>query len=659
MGPLKGRLGPGKTRPPQPALHRTIIFTDVERFGDQERTNPDLIAIRDGLYQSLRDAFARSGVSWHDFYYEDRGDGVLILVPPEVPKEVLVTRIPRELAAALSEHNGTPRVQARFRLRMAVHAGEVCFDAHGVVGAAIIHAARLLESDWLKDALASSSRSLAVIASERFFDEVIRHLPASSYKPVPVSVKETMTTGWICLPEDSYSHLQAAVPPSARLVPAPRRSSAAIADADHATDMRAEFHHDQLSVQAERLSRLLRLHPGPDITVPAAASLAALPERQAHNALAELIRANQVTEPVPGRFAFRCPRRMYATGQDDCHNTDADQHEAEHRMFDHYLHAAHAAAERLYPRWDPVSLAAVQSRVTAERCAEYPAAWAWFEAEHQVLLTVIQKAAVAGYSTHAWQLSWMLMDYFDRRGYWHELAAIQHVALKAASDRADQRGEAYIHQGLGISYRWLGRYDEARAHLRWSLDLFVELRDQVGQADTLSGFIWWFQYRRCHQAALRRAEQALALYRAVGHRAGEAHALSDIAWSHTLLQHDDQALISGQQARSLFEERGDPHGEAHLLDTLGYAHSHLRDRKAAGYCCQGSLEMHTELCDPYHQSVALDHLGDIRCADGRTSAARTAWQAALDNLGHLPPLGQCPDGYPDVGQIRVKLERGC
>jgi NACHT domain-containing protein len=190
-----------------PAVHRAIVCVDVEGFGDRRRTNPDQVVARDGLYFALSRAFARSGMSWEDCYHEDRGDGALILVPPEVPKSVLVTDVPRELAAALSEHNQAHDRRERIRLRLAVHAGEIHHDAHGVAGTAINVAFRLLEAAPLKRALAGSSGVLVVIASRWFFEEVIRHTPASgpaSYRRVPIAVKETRDSAWICRPDDPH-----------------------------------------------------------------------------------------------------------------------------------------------------------------------------------------------------------------------------------------------------------------------------------------------------------------------------------------------------------------------------------------------------------------------------------------------------------------------
>ena len=185
------------------AVHRTIVVVDVEGFGDQRRTNPHQVAVRDGLYRALRDAFGRAGIPWDDCGREDRGDGVFILVPAEVPKGLLVEALPPALVAALRVHNGAHPDPERIRMRMALHAGEVHYDEHGVTAAAVNLAFRLLDAGPLKAALASSPGVLAVIVSSWFFEEVVRHstADAAAYRRVEVAVKETATTGWICLPD--------------------------------------------------------------------------------------------------------------------------------------------------------------------------------------------------------------------------------------------------------------------------------------------------------------------------------------------------------------------------------------------------------------------------------------------------------------------------
>jgi len=189
-----------------PAVHQSIVCVDVERFTDRQRTRPHQLAVRRGMYHCLETALERSGVPWHICQHEDRGDGVLVLVPSQVPKELLVEDLLPVLAAALAHHNQTHEQPERFRLRLAVHAGEVQSDEHGVVGAAINLAFRLLDAKPLKRALAGSSGGLAVIASRWFFDEVIRQSPASapaSYRRVRISVKKTKESAWIRLLDGS------------------------------------------------------------------------------------------------------------------------------------------------------------------------------------------------------------------------------------------------------------------------------------------------------------------------------------------------------------------------------------------------------------------------------------------------------------------------
>jgi tetratricopeptide (TPR) repeat protein len=192
----------------QAAVHRTILVVDVEGFGDQRRTNPHRLAVRAGMYGAVEHAFGEAGIPWAECYQESCGDGVFVLIPAEVPKGIFVGSMPRELARALLEHNAAHPAEERIRLRVALHAGEVYYDEHGVTAASINLAFRLLDAGPLKAALADSPGTLALIVSSWFFDEVVRHSPAgdaATYRPVQVAVKETTAVGWICLPDHPYA----------------------------------------------------------------------------------------------------------------------------------------------------------------------------------------------------------------------------------------------------------------------------------------------------------------------------------------------------------------------------------------------------------------------------------------------------------------------
>ncbi|MFC0110527.1 nucleotidyl cyclase domain-containing protein [Kibdelosporangium aridum] len=190
------------------AVHRSIVVVDVAGFCSRERTNEHQLTVRRSLYEILGKAFGNAGVPWTECDHEDRGDGALVLVPPTISKTTLAASLPTELVAALRQHNRRHCPQEQIRLRMSLHAGEVVYDKHGVVGRAVNHAFRLVDARVLREALAASADPLAIIASSWFFDEVIWHSDTANpraYQEVHVRSKETDVTAWIHLPDSDVA----------------------------------------------------------------------------------------------------------------------------------------------------------------------------------------------------------------------------------------------------------------------------------------------------------------------------------------------------------------------------------------------------------------------------------------------------------------------
>jgi hypothetical protein len=150
----------------------------------------------------MQHAFDAAGIPWVSCRREDRGDGVLILAHANVSKALFVDYLPNTLVDALTKHNRIHPTEEQIRLRLALHAGEINYDEHGVTGSSITHTYRLLDADVVKSALAESSAILAVIGSAWFFDEVIRHSEwshARSYRAADITNKETSTQAWVRL----------------------------------------------------------------------------------------------------------------------------------------------------------------------------------------------------------------------------------------------------------------------------------------------------------------------------------------------------------------------------------------------------------------------------------------------------------------------------
>jgi DNA-binding SARP family transcriptional activator/Tfp pilus assembly protein PilF len=403
------------------------------------------------------------------------------------------------------------------------------------------------------------------------------------------------------------------------------------------------------SSEAQRLFRLLGVHPGPDVTAPAAASLAGIAVDDARRLLDELRRAHLVTELSSGRYAFHDLLRAYAIELTESGDGESERCAATRRMLDHYLHTAHAAAQLLSPHRGPIDLADAAARVTPETLTRHEQAITWFAAERPVLIAAVTRAAEWELDTHAWQLAWTLVDFLDWQGHWHDWITTQQVALDAARRRADRPQEGTSHRYLATAHTRLGDLDDARTHLERSRDLCAELGDHAGQARVELGLGSLSEKLGRNDEVLDHDRKALELFRAAGDLAGQADALNGIGWTYALRGDYSRSLEFCRQALDLQERLGYRHGQAATWDSLGYVHHRLGDHTEAIACYTRAYDLYREIGgDRYYETDVLMHLGEAHRAAGDPDAARDAWQRALDVLGELD--------HPDVDRVRAMLE---
>ncbi|MFB4308336.1 cyclic nucleotide-binding domain-containing protein [Actinomadura sp. GTD37] len=181
----------------------TVVYTDIAGFSSRVRGENDRIAVRRAMYAVLRKSFEESGVPWDACHLEDRGDGALIVIPPETPTAAVVDPMIALLGMRLRRHNHRSSEAVRIQLRIAVDVGPVASDPPGVSGWTIINAARLLDAAPLKKRLAATGADLGFIASRFVYDSVIAHSPgyvnADEYEPIGCKVKKMDVEGWIHL----------------------------------------------------------------------------------------------------------------------------------------------------------------------------------------------------------------------------------------------------------------------------------------------------------------------------------------------------------------------------------------------------------------------------------------------------------------------------
>lgn len=191
----------------QPRL-RTIVALDVEQ--STTRNNVQKARLRIHMYDLLERVLLACGITEDRRDPPvDRGDGALVMVHPvdEVPKSLLLTRFVPLLRDGLAAHNAShPRY--RFRLRVALHAGEVHYDQRGAFGEDIDITCRLLDAPELKTKLRHTAAPMVLVVSNHIYQSVIRHgydsIDMAAFDPlVTVSVGACSHYGWVSTLSDT------------------------------------------------------------------------------------------------------------------------------------------------------------------------------------------------------------------------------------------------------------------------------------------------------------------------------------------------------------------------------------------------------------------------------------------------------------------------
>jgi DNA-binding SARP family transcriptional activator/tetratricopeptide (TPR) repeat protein len=429
------------------------------------------------------------------------------------------------------------------------------------------------------------------------------------------------------------------------------RSLDAFRSGDATADIRAVFSwsYRKLGAEAARLFRLLGLHPGPAITVPAAASLAGLPSRQTRQLLAELTRVHLLAEETPGRYSCHDLLSTYAAELARDHDVRREREAALDRMLDHYLATALAAARLLSPHRQPLAAPAVPvAGVTVQGLTTTEDALAWLGAERSALLAATGLALRLGRDTRVWQLAWAMSDFLSWQCHWPDQHAVHLQALGAAERLADDHALAYSHRGLGAAEYYLGRLDEALAHFQRALQLYAQLGDHAGQGVMHVNIAELFDARGDYADALRHSEHAFDQYQAAGHRVGQARALNGFGWFRARLG-DYTGLPHCERAFAMLEEEGNLVGAAHAMDSIAYIHRQLGDHRGAIASYQQAHDLYRQGGEADSQADALTRIGDIHRDNGDPGAARAAWQRALAILTQL--------SHPGAGEVRARLAR--
>jgi transcriptional regulator with XRE-family HTH domain len=179
-----------------------LFAADIAEFTRPDRDDDIRMFIREELYRILERAFDESEIPWTACFREDRGDGALVVVPPNIAPKGIIDPLPERIRSLIRRHNHVSSTAAHIQLRAAVHLGPVHHDGHGFVGADVDFLFRMLDARLLKHTLASTGADLALIISDYVYRNIVSRHPSlvspAAFQPVRFQVKRTKARAWTC-----------------------------------------------------------------------------------------------------------------------------------------------------------------------------------------------------------------------------------------------------------------------------------------------------------------------------------------------------------------------------------------------------------------------------------------------------------------------------
>ncbi|MGC7096876.1 BTAD domain-containing putative transcriptional regulator [Amycolatopsis lurida] len=418
---------------------------------------------------------------------------------------------------------------------------------------------------------------------------------------------------------------------------------------DAGTDLRAAFSwsYKALRPAAAKLFRLLGLHPGVDISLSAAAVLCGRPVRETRDLLDQLASAHLLNQPRADRYQFHDLLRVYATERLEESESPEEQERCFRRLLDWYLCTAAEANSQVRPdlRTEDVVLPEVDG--PAVSFPDRAAATAWYLGERSTLVALVAAAARRGWSTRAWQVSWLLRGFNAERHDIDDWIEMARHAVEVAEAQRDRLGLQYAANNLGTALLRASRTDEALVVLEQGLAAAPEGGNALSVA-ILSNLAGAYYLREEYEESYRYSSAGVEAARRSGDQTYVAHAELNLSASCIGLGKFDDAAEHAKNAQDAFLAVGDQYHSAlakgNYAEALGRA-GRYDDAMENALRALGSLR---EMGADYGTIDVLITLGQIQHAMDEREGAGGYWREALGTCVRL--------NDPRADEVRALLE---
>jgi hypothetical protein len=185
---------------------RLVVAVDAEGYGRGDDLRHE--SIQSGLSQAMDRGARKAGLHRETWARQQAGDGEVSVIPEGEPELRVVDDLVRCLRKELYDYNRERRDEARLRVRISIGHGVVMRGALGFVGQVVVTTCRLLDAEAARGALKANPRAdLVLILSDRLYEDVVRQLHTSSYRPesftrLEVPTKEGAEVAWMWISSD-------------------------------------------------------------------------------------------------------------------------------------------------------------------------------------------------------------------------------------------------------------------------------------------------------------------------------------------------------------------------------------------------------------------------------------------------------------------------
>ncbi|GII60652.1 SARP family transcriptional regulator [Sphaerisporangium krabiense] len=394
--------------------------------------------------------------------------------------------------------------------------------------------------------------------------------------------------------------------------------------------------YDSISEDARRLFRRLTILDAQIFSAWVSAALLDQPLHDAQDLLddladAQLIETTGVGYGVHSQYRFHDLLRVFARERLAAEETPAERGAALARVLGGLLFLAEAAHRREYGGdYVQIHSGAVRWPLPAKLVDQLVAApLQWYERERSMLVSGIRQAAQAGLVELCWDLAISSVTLFESRVYLDDWRETHQIALAAARQAQDKRGQAAMHYSRGSLYITEQRFGDARCDFEAAVQLFEEVGDRQGTALVIRNIGFLDRLSGRFSDAEAHYKRALDIFRGTGDQVASAYVLHNLA--QLRLEFDDlpgaQRLLA--EALELSRTSGSRRVEAQVLHRIGHTYLQSDQPALAAEVFNEALAVVRNIGDPTGEAYALHGLGIARLRRGELAEAASALHRSL------------------------------